>query len=305
MKRLPAVRILGALLIAAAVALHVLNVRTARARAQGADVLRGLAAMPALQLGVQAGGEGGAQGFQLCPPDAVPLFLARLAAAEAGAPPKGADREYAFSLVLTNHVRALLRGVRAPGADELWVSLREPAAPGAADGASSAFREWPPALVTGLGALLDRADAGRLSTPVLVRRAGDHGFDEAALADTAASLRHLAALPVERAQYVPADGAPRGVPAESLPALAAALAAAEPAELPEGGSIEGSDGTLMLFLEDGFLVLLRAAIPDAAPGDAIAGFRELSVPAEGGAPRLDVSAPARVPGLGKLLVPAP
>ncbi len=305
MKRLPAVRVLGALLIAAAVALHVFHVRTARTRAQGADVLRGLAAMPALQLGVQAGGEGGGQGFQLCPPDAVPLFLARLAAAEPGAPPKGADREYAFSLVLTNHVRALLRGVRAPGADELWISLREPAAPGAADGAAPAFREWPPALVTGLGALLDRADAGRLSTPVLVRRAGDHGFDEAALADTAASLRHLATLPAERAQYAPAGGAPRDIPAESLPALAAALAAAEPAELPEGGSIEGNDGTLMLFLGDGFLALLRAAVPDASADDALVGFVELARPADGGDLRFDVSAPARVPGLGTLLAPAP
>jgi hypothetical protein len=263
--------------------------------------------MPALQLGVQVGGEGGGRGFQLCPPDAVPLFLARLAAAEAGAPPKDADREYAFSLVLTNHVRALLRGVRAPGSDELWVSLREPAAPGAADGAAPAFREWPPALVTGLGALLDRADAGALPAPVpvLPRRAGDHGFDEAALADTAASLRHLATLPAARAQYAPGGGAPRDVPAGSLPALVAALAAAEPAELPEGGSIEGNDGTLSLFLEDGFLALLRAAIPDAAPDDAIVGFVELALPADGGDPRLDVSAPARVPGLGKILAPAP
>ena len=52
MKRFPAIRVLGALLIAAAVALHVLNVRAARTRAQGADALRALAAMPALQLGV-------------------------------------------------------------------------------------------------------------------------------------------------------------------------------------------------------------------------------------------------------------
>ena len=146
MKRFPAIRVLGALLIAAAVALHVLNVRAARTRAQGADALRALAAMPALQLGVQAPGAEGARGFQLCPPDAVPPFLARLAAAEPGEPPKDATLEYGFSLVLTNHVRALLRGVRAPASDELWLSLRE-AAP---EGGDEAFRDWPPALVTGL-----------------------------------------------------------------------------------------------------------------------------------------------------------
>lgn len=301
MKRFPAIRVLGALLIAAAVVLHVLNVRAARTRAQGADALRALAAMPALQLGVQAPGAEDVRGFQLCPPDAVPPFLARLAAAEPGEPPKDATLEYGFSLVLTNHVRALLRGVRAPGSDELWLSLRE-AAP---EGGKESFRDWPPALVTGVGALLDRADAGRLSTPVLVRRAGDHGFDEATLADTAASLRHLAALPAERAQFASAGGAPRDLPAEALPALVAALAAAEPSDLPEGGSIEGADGTLLLFLEDGFLAMLRAAIPDEAPDDALVGFREIEVPAEGGAPRLSVSAPARVPGLGGILLPSP
>jgi len=307
MKRLPLVRVLGALLIAAAVALHVLNVRAARSRAQGAAVLRGLAAAPALQLGVRADAASGAAGFQLCPPDAVPLFLARLAEAEPGTPPKDAARGYEFSLVLTNHVRALLRAVRAPGADELYVSLREPAAPGAGGAEPPAFRDWPPALVTGLGALLDRADAGRLSVPLLARRAGDHGFDESMLADTAASLRHLASLPAKRAQLVPAaGGAPRDLPAGAIPALASALAAAEPAELPEGGTIEATDGSLLLFLDDGFLAMLRVAVPDDAPGDALVGFRELAVPADGGAPRLDVSPPARVPGLGALLAaPAP
>ena len=302
MKHFPAVRLLGALLIAAAVALHVSNVRSARSRAQGADALRALAAMPALQLGIQVPGAEGARGFQICPPDAVPPFLARLAAAEPGEPPKDASLEYGFSLVLTNHVRALLRGVRAPGSDELWLSLRE-AAP---DGGKDSFRDWPPALVTGVGALLDRADAGRLSTPVLARRAGDHGFDEASLADTAASLRHLATLSAERAQFVPAGGTARDLAPETLPALAAALAAAEPSELPEGGSIEGTDGTLLLFLEDGFLAMLRAAVPDETPDDALVGFREFVVTADGDAPRLSVSAPARVPGLGKLLAaPAP
>lgn len=311
MKRIPAVRVLdallavrvlGALLLAAAVALHVLHVRSSRARAQGADALRALAAMPALQLGIHAPGAAAAQDFQLCPPNAVPLFLARLAAAEPGAPPKGASLEYGFSLVLTNHVRALLRGVRAPASDELWLSLRE-AAP---EGGDEAFRDWPPALVTGLGALLDRADAGRLSAPVLVRRAGDHGFDAASLADTAASLRHLATLPAERAQFVPAGGEPRDLPAESLAGIAAALAGAEPSELPDGGSLEGSDGTLLLFLDDGFLAMLRAAVPDSAPGDAIVGFRELEIPEAGASPRLGVSAPARVPGLGAILAaPAP
>ena len=298
MKRIPLVRVLGAMLIAAAVALHVFNVRSARERAQGAAVLRGLAAAPALGLGVRAGGAAPRIG----PPDAVPRVHARHAEAEPGTPPKDATLEYEFSLVLTNRVRARLRAVRAPGSDDLYVSLREPAKAGAED---AAFRDWPPALVTGLGALLDRADAGRLSIPILARRAGDHGFDEEALADTAASLRRLAALPAGRAQFVPAGGAPRDLAPGALPALAAALAAAEPAELPEGGSLEGSDGTLLLFLDDGFLAMLRAAVPDDAPDDALVGFRELVVPEEGGAPRLDVSAPARVPGLGRILLPSP
>ena len=306
MKRTPLVRVLGALLIAAAVALHVFNVRSARERAQGAAVLRGLAAAPALGLGVRAGGAAP----RICPPDAVPLFLARLAEAEPGTPPKDATLEYEFSLVLTNRVRALLHAVRAPGSDDLYVSLREPAKTGAAgEGADApAFREWPPARVTGLGALLDGADADSLPAPVplLARRAGDHGFDEAALADTAASLRHLATLPAARAQYAPAGGAPRDLAPDALPAIAAALAAAKPAELPEGGSIEGDDGLLLLFLDDGFAAMLRAAVPEDAPDDALVGFHEPAAPAEGEAPRLGVSAPARVPGLGKLLAaPAP
>ena len=302
-ERTPAIRILGALLIAAAVALHVYNVRSARARAQGAAALRELAAAPALQLGIRAG----AADFQIWPPDAVPFFRARLAAAKPGAPPKDASLEYEFSLVLTNHVRALLHAVRAPGSDDLYVSLREPAKTGAANAAAAAFRDWPPALVTGLGILLDYADAGTLSVPVLVRRTGDHGFDQASLADTAASLRHVAALPAKRARFIPAGGRARDLPADSLPALAAALAAAEPAELPEGGSIEGNDGTLLLFLDDGFVAMLRAAVPDEAPDDALVGFREIAATPGPGAPppRLDVSAPARVPGLGRLLLPSP
>ena len=52
-------------------------------------------------------------------------------------------------------------------------------------------------------------------------------------------------------------------------------------------------------------VYLLSCAADDAPDDALVGFRELDVPAEGGAPRLDVSAPARVPGLGRLLAPAP
>ena len=61
----------------------------------------------------------------------------------------------------------------------------------------------------------------------------------------------------------------------------------------------------MLFLGDGFLALLRAAVPDAAADDALVGFVELARPADGGDLRFDVSAPARVPGLGTLLAPAP
>ena len=38
-----------------------------------------------------------------------------------------------------------------------------------------------------------------------------------------------------------------------------------------------------------------------APDDALVGFHEPAAPAEGEATRLGVSAPARVPGLGKLL----
>lgn len=303
MKRIPSIRILGALLIAAAVALHVFNVRSARRRAEGAGSLRVLAAVPALQLGVRAENAGPARDFQICPPDAVSLFLSRLAAAEPGAPPATATSRYDFCLVLTNHARALLAASREPGSDDLWVSLREPAA----KGAEGTFRTWPPALVTGLGPLLDRADAGRLSVPVLARRAGDHGFDEASLADTAASLRHLASLPAERAQFLPAGGGPaRDLPPETLAGIAAALSAAEPSDIPENRTFEGRDGTLLLFLEDGFLAMLRAVVPDDAPDDALVGFRELGVPPEGGAPRLGVSAPARAPGLGKLLPsPAP
>lgn len=303
MKRIPLVRLLGVLLIAAAVALHVFNVRSARERAQGAAVLRGLAAAPALQLGIRAG----AADIQIWPPNGLPYFLGRLATARPGEPPKDAALEYEFSLVLTNHVRALLHAVRAPGSDDLYVSLREPAKTGAEDADAAAFRDWPPALVTGLGVLLDHADAGTLSVPVLVRRTGDHGFDEESLADTAASLRHVAGLPAKRAQFIPAGGRARDLPADSLPALSAALAAAEPAELPEGGSIEGNDGTLLLFLDDGFVAMLRAAVPDEAPDDALVGFREIAAAPGPGAlsPRLDVSAPARVPGLGKILLPSP
>ena len=91
-----------------------------------------------------------------------------------------------------------------------------------------------------------------------------------------------ATLPAERAQFVPAGGAARDLAPETLPALAAALAAAEPSDLPEGGTVEGTDGTILLFLEDGFLAMLRAAVPDETPDDALVGFREFVVTAVGG-----------------------
>ena len=109
-------------------------------------------------------------------------------------------------------------------------------------------------------------------------------------------------------EAAPGESASGEIPEEETPAgeSGEVSAAAEPSELPEGGSLEGSDGTLLLFLDDGFLAMLRAAIPDAAPADALVGFRELEVPASGGAPRFGVSSPARVPGLGTILAaPAP
>jgi hypothetical protein len=157
MKSIPYVRILGALLIAAAVALHVYNVRAARARAQGADILRGLASAPALQLGIRADGADSAAGFRVCQPDAARAFLERLAAAEPGAPAKDATLGYDLALVLTNHVCAILRAVRAPGSDDLYVSLREPVKPAAGGTNAPSFREWPPALVAGAAPFLDPA----------------------------------------------------------------------------------------------------------------------------------------------------
>ena len=132
------------------------------------------------------------------------------------------------------------------------------------------------------------------------RNTGRTGPGTAPAEETPAGGGTGEAAPGESASgELPEEGTPADGTGEETPA-------AEPSDLPEGGSLEGSDGTLLLFLDDGFLAMLRAAIPDAAPADALVGFRELEVPASGGAPRFGVSSPARVPGLGTILAaPAP
>ena len=316
MTHLPPLRLLGLLLLLVALALHIGHVRSGASRSQGADALRHVAALPALSLGIAAAPipakPDAAPAFQLCPPAAVDLFRTRLAQASAARPPADYEpaRAYDFSLVLTNHVRALFHGTRAAASDELWLSLREPAGSAPADaapGAGPALREWPAACVTGLGNLLDLADEGRLSVvvPLLQPHPGDHGFTERDVADTAAMLRRLAALPFARAEAVRADGSarPRALGPEAMPALAAAFSAAEPAALPPDGIIDGTDHTLLVFLEDGSVAMLRAAVPDDDPADALVGFRAVDADGASGETALATTPPARVPGLAALLVP--
>ena len=89
---------------------------------------------------------------------------------------------------------------------------------------------------------------------------------------------------------------------EAIEDLAALLAAAGPAELPD--PINGTEYLLRLFLEDGHFVNLRVAVPDNNPQNAFVGFLDFVTTSDGRVIPVP-SAPALVPGLGALLSPPP
>lgn len=316
------VRLCGLLLLTLALFLYVHDVSANSRRTKAAQAVRDVAASPTVQVAICTNPQELRRDevWELVrDPADVSNVLNRLASAEperrAGEP--AFDRVYEIMLVQTNHARSYLRAHRTAGSDELWVSLLEPRrAPDAKEG-EPPFIEFEPARVTGLGALLDRFDSHAVPTAAELRaaasrqtaytnllfRAGPNGFAAEEIADVPASLRKVADLPLEAAALSTSlRPAPRN-PAADLPLSVAALLpdllrAAQPAEVP--GNIEGTDCLLTLFFKDGRFVHLRAALPDAAPADALVGFLEF-VSGENGEIRPVPSAPALVPGLGTLL----
>ena len=318
-RRIDRVRVVGAVLLLAAVALWFRDARARRDRENGAAAVRYVAGAAVRSVGILPVPADGRPGgiYEPCSPAALSNVLSRLAAAETAAPPRdmeALDRRYDLVLVLDDHTRAAIRVARHTGEDEAWASFREPR-PGN-DAGAPAFADLPPARVTGLGALLDAVDSGdpqalslgdvrAVAVPVALppfrRVAGENGFTEESVSDAAAGLRAVAALPPGQAFALDAtDPAARGRAVPLPPAeLCALLAAAEPVAPPEG-SIEGTDHRLLLVVPGPALLALRATVADAEPDDALVGFLDDGATA---------SAPARVPGLGRLLrslaAPAP
>lgn len=323
-------RIAGALLLVAAAFLYAHDLRAGRRRASGANAVRYVAGASVLGLGLRAVPDDSSADrpiYEPCSPEIASNILARLAEAEPVKRPviDDAERSYDLFLFLTNRTRVFLRARRAPGSDTAFVSLREPrrnAGFGAKE-ESVSFVEFPPAGVKGLGRVFDEIDSGalaslrgaRLVAPPsvrawtnLVRRAGVAGLTEESLAATWSAIRAIAASGEATGAGVskgsmtgPERPELRPVPPEGLTAILAALAGAEDADAPSG-AIEGEEYGLLLVLDGGHAVNMRAAVADSAPDDALVGFVDAAPPGrDGGAPRLAVTPPARVPGLGRLL----
>lgn len=323
-------RIVGAMLVVAAILLYVHDLAAARRRSSGANAVRYVAGASVLGLGIRATpGEDSLDPalYEPCSTDVAADILAKLAEAEPVKSPalERFARSYDMFLFLTNRTRVFLRARRDEGSDTAYVSLREPrrsSAFGAKEGAVS-FVEFPAAGVRGLGAVFDEIDSGRLSAlrgarPVpapgarawtnLVRRAGVAGLTEETVAHTWSALRAMAG-----SGAVKGAGVVRGplvstqrpmlksVPPGSLAAILEALSGAEAAETPQG-TFEGEEFGLLLILSDGYAANVRAAVPASDPDDALLGFVDAAPPEAGETtPRLKVTEPARVRGLGAIL----
>ena len=212
---LPLMRATGVLLLVAAAFLYYHDLREGMRRAKAADAVRYVAEMSVLGLGIRATPQPGAAEqpiYEPCSPQIASNILARLALADEVKAPALDEmaRSYDLFLFLTNRTRVFLSARRRPGADEAFVSLREPRhnTGFGSNGGHVSFVEFPPSRVTGLGAIFDEIDSGSLDAlrsarvmPAhvlkawtnLVRRAGVAGLDEKSLGSTAASLAAIIA----------------------------------------------------------------------------------------------------------------
>lgn len=325
----PALRLVGALLLVAAVFLYTHDLRAGRRRASGASAVRYVAEASVLGMGLRAAPDGaGAERplYEPCSTEIASNILARLAEAEpVKAPAFGEDaRAYDLFLFLTNRSRVFMRARREPGSDSAFVSLREPRRTSGFGSKEESFTfvESSPALVTGLGTVFDEIDSGSLASlrgarlvpgggarayTNLVRRAGVAGLTEESLASTEASLRAIAGGArivggaVAKGGLSAGPGAMRPLSPEDLGAAVSALRSADDAG-EVSGSFEGDDYAFVLILDDGHAVNLRAAVRESDPDNALVGFLDAASPAkEGGSPHLVVTEPALVPGLGSIL----
>ncbi len=322
-------RIVGALLLVAAAFLYAHDLRAGRRRASGASAVRYVAGASVLGMGLRAAPDGAVSDrplYEPCSPEIASNILSRLAEAEPVKVPAFGEssRTYDLFLFLTNRSRVFMRARREPGSDSAFVSLREPRRTsgfGAKD-ESFTFVESSPALVTGLGKVFDEIDSGSLASlrgarlvqgggaralTNLVRRAGVAGLTEESLASTEASLRAIAGgarisgAALAKGGYAAGRGAMRPLSPEELgEAVSALRSAADAGDV--SGTFEGDDYALLLVLDDGHAVNLRAAVRESDPDNALVGFLDAAAPdGEGGSPRLVVTEPALVPGLGRIL----
>ena len=223
------------------------------------------------------------------------------------------SKEYDLFLFLADRSRAFLRVRRDPGSSDVFVALRSLYKPG------EPTRQWDalPAMVAGLGKVFDEIDSGSgdsiraarvLPSPRtwahVVRTPGEHGQTTESVASTALSLHALAQSDLETIGIMPATGQ-NGVGTGALMMIAgdafdetlAAFSNAEDVATPTG-KFEGEPCIACAFFPDKTRFTLRIAIPDNDQDDALVGFFE------GTEDSPAVSAPAKVPGLGKLLMPA-
>lgn len=318
------VRLVGLVLVALAVLLHVRQSSEQRNREIGATKVRDSAAAGVIGLGLRATPEesGREPIFEPCSRDVASNILARLsAAASTREDPPANARSYDLFLLLPDRARAYLRVLRAPGSGTAFVALRSVQRSGAAPVELDCL----PALVEGLGPVLDELDSGEGPSlrqaaelpnindwKVVSRDAPELNLPESDRVSTAASLRALSSMEIAALGVASETASGRVqvamslVVARALEDALAAFAKAEDVEKP-AGTIEGRGCSAAIFMKDKVRLTLMVAIPDDSPEDALVGFVEaVSAPGEGesGArPAHEVSPPARVPGLGAVLAP--
>ncbi|MBR1836368.1 MAG: hypothetical protein IJ783_03695 [Kiritimatiellae bacterium] len=309
--------ILGLLLIVAALALYVRETKANRTRETGLAVVKAVSAAPVMGMGLRAAPSAPSSNdpiYEPCSPEVGSNVLARLGQAlpaRRGARPD--SKAYDVFLFLADRSRVYLKARRVPGSDDVYVSMLK-----SRDGAfpAAGAPEFAPALVHGLAGLLDEIDSGSLSTirkarklPVpdsyamLAREAGDHGFDEASMADPAAGLAVLAAAELDGIAIAAQADEGRKPPTVVLPGAAlselqAAFAKAKTLPMPDR-AIEGDDYVMFVLFPDRTRLALRIAVPSGeGSADAMIGFVDQSVDPESGETRTVVTAPALVPGIG-------
>ncbi len=311
-----AFRILGLALLVAAILLHVRQAGQNRRRQVGAANVAAIAKSGVIGMGLRAVPAPGASEplFEPCSATAVSNILTSLSEAVATRREPGAGaKEYDLFLFLADRSRAFLRVRRDAASPDVFVDLRSLHKPG------EPAKQWDalPAMVAGLGSVFDEIDSGSgdsiraarlLPSPQawapVSRTPGEHGQTTESVASTALSLRALAQSDLDTIGIVSASveegKSPEAImmiAGEAFNSTLSALAGAEDVEKP-AEKIEGEPCVAFAFFRDKTRFTLRIVIPDDASDDALVGFIESD------AGVASVSAPARVAGLGKILLPA-